>query len=279
MIVKPFPGRCAHLLTSVLVFGVLALSGVDPVVTASQNAKALKPEDVVERAIFAYGSRGALYAIQKNGILRGLIKFHSPTGVSEGKTTTKFIRKPKLEEDLMMLDLELTGTRFVVGFDGKQTWSLNNGEVQEPSAETTAAFRGAHAHGYEAVLRYKENEGKLEYIGNRQFGPTHELDIVDLTLPDGTKTRYEISRRTGRIIYLEYDDKGAEDAKPTKYRLYFKDFRPIQNTLVPYEVQVFRNGKIVEERKLVEVSYSVQMEESIFAVENARKPAETAVRP
>ncbi|MEP7270702.1 MAG: hypothetical protein ABI882_04325 [Acidobacteriota bacterium] len=279
MIVKPFPWRHLRMLALALILGVCALIGSGGVVTASQNPKILKPEDVVERAIFAYGSRVALYTVQKNGILRGLIKFISPTGTSEGKTTTRFIRKPKLTEDLLMLDLELTGTRFVVGFDGKQTWTLNNGQVEEPSAETVAAYHGAHAHSYEAVLRYKENDAKLEYVGNRQFGPAHELDIVDMTLPDGTKTRYEISRRTGRIIYLEYDEKGSEEAKPTKYRLYYKDFRPIQNTLVPYEVQVFKDGKVVEERKLVEVSYSVQMEESVFNLENARKPAEAAVKP
>ena len=238
-----------------------------------------KPEDVVERAIMAYGSRAVLSTIQHNGVLRGRIRFILPGGVTEGKTTNRFIRKHKLDDDLLMLDLELPSTRFVIGFDGKQTWSVNNGEVQEPSAETVAAFRSAHTHGFEAVLRYKENDGKLEYVSSKQFGPNNELDVVDLTLPDGNRTRYEISRRSGRIIYLEYEDKKTPDATPIKYRLYFKDFRVIQNTLVPYEVQVFRDGSLVEERKLVEVAYSVHLEENAFKVENANKPTEAVVKP
>lgn len=247
------------------------------VVQSSQ--KTPKPEEVAERAIAAYGSRAALYTVQRNGILRGQIKFFSQHGVSEGRTVVKFIRKPKLAEDLLMLDLELPGTKFIIGFDGKQVWTLNNGEVQDPPPETVAAFRGPHSHSVEAILRYKENDGKLEYVGVKLFGPNNELDLVDLTLPDGARTRYEISRRTGRIIYLDYEDQANPDTKPVKYRLYFKDFRVIQNSLVPYEVQVFRDGTMVEERKLVEVAYSVQLEEAAFNVANARKPAEPAIKP
>lgn len=254
------------------------LGGTETTVDAGQRVKNLKPEDIVERAIIAYGSRVGLYTTQKNGILRGQIRFISKDVVTEGRTTVKFLRKPKLDDDLIMLDLELSGSKFILGFDGKQTWSINNGTVQEPSPETVAAFRRSHKHNFETILRYKENDGKLTYISSKPLGPNNELDIVDLELPDGTKTRYEISQRFGRIIYLEYEEK-IKGAPDIKYRLYYKDFRVIQNTLVPYEVRVFRDGDVVEERKLVESAFSVQMEESIFKVENALKPAETPVRP
>ncbi|MBX3279404.1 MAG: hypothetical protein KF868_15485 [Acidobacteria bacterium] len=249
-------------------------------VRAQKNAKAaIKAEDVVERAIFAYGTRAALYTIQANGILRGLIKFVTPEGVREGRTVTKFIRKAKLSEDLMLLDLDLPGTKYMIGFDGEKMWTVNNGVAEEPSAETVAAFRRAHEHSYEALLRYKENDGKLEYFGTKQFGPNNELDLVELTLPGDVKTRYEISRRTGRVIYLDYEEKLVPDAPPVKYRLYFKDFRYIQNSLVPYEVLVYRDGEVVEERKLVEVAYSVRLESDAFKVENANKPADSTDRP
>jgi hypothetical protein len=275
--------RCARIaivaiclaLASLVGFGSGFASSGQQQKTGKENIKA---EDVVERAIYAYGSRAALYTVQRNGILRGQIKFHSADGAREGRTISKFIRKEKMAQDLLLLDLELPGTRYMIGFDGEKTWSINNGVAEEPSAETVAAFRRAQSHSYEALLRYKENEGKLEYFGTKQFGPNNELDIVELTLPDGNKTRYEVSRRTGRIIYLDYEEKAGEGAA-VKYRLYFKDFRPIQNSLVPYEVQVFRDGQVVEERKLVEVAYNVQLEPTAFKVENANKPAESASRP
>src|SRR5215207_8440254 len=65
-----------------------------------------KPEDVVERTILAYGSRAGLYTIQRNGTLRALVKFITPQGASEGKSVTKFIRKEKMKNDLLMVDLD-----------------------------------------------------------------------------------------------------------------------------------------------------------------------------
>lgn len=282
MVIKKLLGRpqlISAITIAIVVNIIWTISWGASVSISAIEQKTPKPEDVVERAILAYGSRTALYAVQRNGILRSQIKLITPDGTREGRSTTKFIRKEKLAEDMLMLDLELAGTKFIIGFDGKQVWSLNNGEIQEPPAETVAAFRGAHLHSYEALLRYKENQAKLEYVGNKLFGPSNELDIIDMTLPDGTRTRYEVSRRSGRIIYLDYEDKPTPTSMPIKYRLYFKNFRVIQNSLVPYEVQVFRDGKLIEERKLVEVAYDVRLEPAAFKAENANKPTEPSVEP
>ncbi|MBO0726423.1 MAG: hypothetical protein J2P52_12540 [Blastocatellia bacterium] len=240
--------------------------------------KKLKPEDIIERSIllYTYGAgRTALYGIQRNGTLRALIKFYGPEGTREGKSVTKFIRKGKLAEDLLMIDLELPGTRYTIGFDGQETWAIQDGEIQKPPQEAIDAFRSAHEHSYEALLRYKENGSTLEYAGMNKLG-TLEMDLIDMISPSGARTRYEISRRTGRIIYANYED---SKSTPVKYRLYFKDFKPVQNTLVPHEVQVFQDGKLIEERKLVESIFNIQLEEKAFKAENANKPAEAAIRP
>src|SRR5262249_39172753 len=114
---------------------------------------------------------------------------------------------------------------------------------------------------------------KLEYAGSYKLG-TLDLDLIDLISPEGARTRYEISRRTARIIYINYEDKSAPEAEPTKYRRYFKNFTPIQNTLVPFETQVFQNGKLVEERRLREAVFNIQLDEKAFKAENANKPPE-----
>jgi len=240
--------------------------------------KNVKPEDLVERAIYAYtlgGGRPLLQAVQKNGTLRANVKFFTPEGEREGRTTSKFIRKAKLEEDLILIDLDLPGTRYLLGFDGKKTWSINNGEIQEPAPETVRAFRAAHEHSYEALLRYKENDGKLEIVGSNKIGPI-ETDLIEMTLPSGTKTRYEISRRTGRIIYVHYEERPTPEAPPVKYRLYFIDFLPVQNMLVPRSIRVYADDKVIEERKVIEVAYNVQLDEKSFLAENALKPVEAA---
>jgi hypothetical protein len=240
--------------------------------------KTPKVEDLVERSINSYGTRAALYQVQKNGILRAQVKLFGADGaVREGRAVTKFIRKPKLLEDLVLIELELPDTNFTIGFDGQKTWAVHNGERQEPSPELTNAFRSAYAHSYEALLRYKETGSQIEYVTTNKIG-TLELDVIDLVAPDGQRTRYNVSRRSGHILALEYETKPTPEAKPNKYRLTFSDFQVIQNSLVPYKTVVYENEVKVEERKIVEVAYNVQLEEKAFRTD-ADKPAETAAKP
>jgi hypothetical protein len=253
----------------------LVLSSIAILPTDAGAQKKPKPEDLVETSILFYGSRAALYGVQRNGTLRALIKFFTNEGTREGKSVTKFIRKGKLAEDLMMIDLELPGTRYTIGFDGQETWAIQDGEVHKPNEDAVAAFRSGHEHSYEALLRYKENGSKLEYVGMNKLG-TLEMYIIDMISPSGARTRYEISRKSGRIIYANYED---SKSTPVKYRLYYKDFKPVQNTLVPHEIQVFQDGKLIEERRLVESVFNIQLDEKAFKAENANKPPETADRP
>jgi len=256
----------------------LVLSSIAILPTDAGAQKKPKPEDVVETSILVYtygGGRPVLYGIQRNGTLRALIKFFTDEGTREGKSVTKFIRKGKLAEDLMMIDLELPGTRYTIGSDGQETWAIQDGEIHKPTEDAVAAFRSGHEHSYEALLRYKENGSKLEYVGMNKLG-TLEMDIIDMISPSGARTRYEISRKSGRIIYANYED---SKSTPVKYRLYFKDFKPVQNTLVPHEIQVFQDGKLIEERRLVESVFNIQLDEKAFKAENANKPPETADRP
>jgi len=245
---------------------LLLLILITPTVSARRGGKQEKPrtaEDVVERALLAYGGRPAIYVIQKNGILRANIKLMTSNGILDGRMVSKFIRKPKLGEDLMTIELDLPEMKYSITTDGKDVWSTENGLPHKPSEQEIRGFRGSHEHHYEALLRYKENESKVEYTGSNKIG-TLDLDQIRLTSKDGIVTVYEISRRTGRIIYVNYDEKQETGDSVVRYRLYFKDFRVIQNTIIPYEIQVFQNGKLIEERKIVEAAFNVQMEEKIF---------------
>ena len=260
--------------------GVLFVSSFGLLLNQADEVRAEKnpkPEDVVERTILAYGSRAALYAVQRNGTLRALVKFVSPEGTREGKSVTKFIRKEKLKDDLRIIELDFPGTRYMLGFDGKDIWSILDGEIQKPGEDVIKAFRSGHEHSYESLLRYKENNSKIEYVGNTKL-LNLEIDIIDLISPEGVRTRYEVSRKSGRILYLNYEEKPNEKAEPIKYRLNFKDFRVIQNTLSPYETLVFQDGKLVEERKIVEAVFNVQLKEEAFKAENANKPADAAAK-
>lgn len=244
----------------------------------SKKEKNSRAEEIVERTINAYfpnSGRAGMYAIQRNGILRGLVTMFSPEGKREGKTVTKFIRKPLLAEDPLMIEVELPDIKYTIGFDGKQTWSSFNGQTQPATPEMASAFHASHAHSYEALLRYKENNCKLEYVGSDKI-LTLDIDIIDLVTPEGERTRYQINRRFSHILYLEYETKATPEAQPTKYRLVFSTFKFIQGTVIPFETEVYENGRKIEKRMLVEAVFNVQLDDKAFKSEV--KAADAAIK-
>lgn len=263
--------RTGVLIIAACIIGLLPSEAAD---------KTPRAEDVVEKVILAYGSRGAIYGIQRNGIIKSNLKLLSGDNPREGRTTVKFIRRKKFVEDLMLLELDLSETKYVIGFDGEKIWAQFNGETYQPNEANVRAFRSAHFHSYESLLRYKEIEAKLEYVSNQKIGPL-ELDVIDMIAPGGERTRYFISRKSLRILYLEYETQSNPEAAPVRYRYEFSDFRVIQESLVPFQIRVYEDGKRIEERKLIEVAYNVQLEESAFKAGDASKAAatETARKP
>ncbi len=266
--------------SSTLLLATVALAFAFPVFHVSADKTPLV-DKLVEFAIQNYGGRQALFTVQKNGIIKNNLKLINGATIREGRTVTKFIRKPKSKEDLVILELDLPETKFTMGFDGEKSWATNNGEKAELSPELNSAFRTSYTHGYEALLRYKEDEGKIEYIETKKLASL-EMDVIDLTSADGSKTRFEVSRRTGKVLQLEYETKGV-DGSPTKYRLLFQDFKIVQNlVVVPYKTVVYENGVKVEERTIVEAAYGVQIEEKIFkpdAPATAEKKEDAAAKP
>ena len=257
------PTRIIFSLSILLALVLACLTGTDAEIRAQKNSRA---EDLIERTINAYfpgSGRAGMYAIHRNGILRGLVTLMSPEGKREGKTITKFIRKPLLAEDALMIEVELPDVKYAIGFDGKQTWSSFNGQTQAATPEMTSSFHAAHAHSYEALLRYKENNSKLEYVGSDKLG-TLDLDLVDMIDAKGERTRYQINRRLWHVLYLEYETKASPEAPPTKYRLAFSDFKFVQNTVIPFKTKVYENGRQIEERTLVEAVFNVQLDEKTF---------------
>lgn len=276
---KALLGAFAWLIVMASLHIVPALAQAKPQAQKDQSA-----DKIVEAALPFYGGRKAIFEVQKNGIIKNNLKLGIGENAREGRSTLKFIRKPKVMEDLVLLELDLPDTKFTMGFDGQKTWAMNEGQRTDISPELSEAFRSSYAHGYEALLRYKEDGSKIEYVETKKAGSL-EIDVIDLTATDGTKTRYEVSRKSGHILYLEYESKPATpDAKPNKYRLHFKDFKLVQNAVViPYKTVVFENGVQVEERTVVEAAFGAQMDEKIFMPDApataAEKKEETPTKP
>jgi len=240
--------------------------------------KLTQAEGIVELALIAYGGRKQLETTRAAIQEAGSIRLATDQGDLSGNYLLRSLRKDKSWQDLLRVDLELSAPetaqtqsmppiKYVIGFNGASVWSAQNGQYVNPRSGADVAFRGQLTHEYMALLRYKEDGSKLEYIGPETVVGV-DANVIALTTPDGEKTRYWLSTKTYRILHCEYELKLVEGPPPTKYRIdyYYTPYSSavVQNTLVPVRRAMKQDGKFVQEIKLTSITYSAKLEPEIF---------------
>ena len=84
-----------------------------------------------------------------------------------------------------------------------------------------------------------------------------------MTDKEKNTTRYYISAKSARILWLEYEQAAV------KYKRTFHNYRVVQGTLVPYRTVLYAGDRQVEESQVLTVTYGVRMEDSLFAAQSA----------
>lgn len=242
------------------------------------TVKLTQVEGIVELCIVAYGGRKQLEIARSATQEAGTIRLATDQGDLSGNYLLRSMRKPKSSQDLLRVDLELsapgtaqgqgtTPIKYVIGFNGASVWSAQNGQYVNPRSGADVAFRAQLTHEYMALLRYKEDGSKIEFVGPETVVGV-DTNVVDLTTADGEKSRYWLSTKTYRVLHCEYDLNLVEGQPPTKYRIdyYYTPFSiaVVQNTLVPVRREMKQDGKFVQEIKLVSINYSAKLDPEIF---------------
>lgn len=253
-----------------------------------QKGKANAPvftqaEANAELAIVAYGGRPQLNTARAAIHEEGTIRLATDQGDLIGGYKLRSIRKEKSWLDLLRVDLELTPTaaadgaasipaiKYVVGFNGATVWSAQNNQYVNPRPEAEVAFRAQLTRDYTALLRYREDGSKVDYVGPETVVGV-DTTALDLTNANGEKTRYWISTGstkkpgTFRILHVEYELKLSEGKPPTKYHIayYYTPLRVVQNTLVPARRVMTQDGKFVQEILITTINYSAKLDPEIF---------------
>ncbi|MEK6284244.1 MAG: hypothetical protein AABO57_00720 [Acidobacteriota bacterium] len=242
------------------------------------QAKLTQVEGIVELALIAYGTRKQLETARAATQEAGTIRLATEQGDLAGNYLLRSMRKEKSSQDLLRVDLELSAPenaqgqtappiKYVIGFNGASVWSAQNGQYVNPRAGADIAFRAQLSHEYMALLRYKEDGSKIEYVGPETVVGV-VTNVVDLTNADGEKTRYWLSAKSYRVLHCEYELKLVEGQPPTKYRIdyYYTPFSSavVQNTLLPVRREMKQDGKFVQEIKLTNIIYSAKLDPEIF---------------
>ena len=220
-------------------------------------------EQVVESVILVYGTRPALEHIRRNGVERGKITRTDAEGKSEETDyERRFVRGENLEKDKIRLDQKLPTMEYSLIFDDGKLWGLINGAAFTPRQDATASFISQHHHSIDSLLRYKECGSTITLVGKDQQKGL-DLFIVDLVDKEKRKTRYYISAKSLRVLWLEYEE-GNPGGAPVKFTRKFLDYRAVQQTLAPYRTLLLEDGRQSQETRVLTITYGVKVSDAIF---------------
>jgi len=258
-----------YLIRRSIVLTVLCLlllsQAVSPTVHAiAADQKTFTVEQIVESVILVYGSRPVLDHIRRNGVERGKItRFNAQGAPEDANYERRFVRGENLDKDKIRLDQKLPTMEYSLIFGDGKLWGLINGAAFIPRQDAAANFLSQHHHSIDSLLRYKECGATVTLVGKEQQKGL-DLYVVDLLDKEKRKTRYYISARTLRVLWLEYEDAPTAGATLVKYTRRFLDYRPVQQTLVPYHVVLIEDGKQTQETHILTIIYGSKLDESIF---------------
>ncbi len=233
----------------------------------ADDPKALTAEQIAEGVILIAGNgygRAGLNQIRRNGIERGRSTRMMEDGRSEeARYELRFVRGDKSEKDKVRVDNKTAQSEYSMIYGAGRIFGIINGSPFTPRAEASADFISQQTHSIDALLRYKENESKLSSAGKDKHQGI-DVYVIDLTDTANRKTRYFISAKSFRVLWLEYEETPPSATTPIKYTKRFYDYRVAQSTLVPYRTVLMEDGKQILETRILTVTYGVKMEDSLF---------------
>ncbi|PWT93329.1 MAG: hypothetical protein C5B55_04740, partial [Blastocatellia bacterium] len=248
------------LLAPILLCALVAPTFAKPIPKVD-DPKQFTVEQVVESVILIYGSRPGLEQVRRFGVERGKITRVLPTGSTEESTyERKFVRGENLDKDKIRLDQKMPTMEYSLIYGGGKLWGLINGAAFTPRQDAAENFLSQHHHSIDSLLRYKECGYTITLVGKEQQKGL-DLYVVDLVDTDKRKTRYYISSRSLRVLWLEYEEPGT-GTTPVKYTKKFLDYRSVQQTLVPYRVLILEDGRQSQEIQILTLTYGVKVDDA-----------------
>ena len=246
------------------VVAALALGAIFFAPATVMAQKEFTAEQIVESVIAIAGTRPGLTQIRKTGLENGRMSRMTPEGrPEEVRYQRRFIAGDKFEKDKIRLDQKTPQAEFTLIKNGERIFGIINGSPFAPRAETTAEFLSQQTHSIEALLRYKENDSKLASAGkDKQQGI--DVYVIDITDKANNKTRYFISVKSLRVLWLEYDETVPGQSAPVKFMKRFYDYRIAQGTWFPYRTVTYIDGKQTIETRVLTITYGVKTEDSVF---------------
>ncbi len=232
-------------------------------VSPKDAAKNPTAGQVAESVIIIYGlggGRAVLNQIRKTALERGKISVLNADGKTDQATYQRWTqRADTLRKEKIRLDQEFPSARYSLVFNEEKIFGIVDEQVFTPREDASQAFENQIVHGLEALLRYKENESKVELVAGKEKVLGVEYYLLDVTDKQSRKTRFYISAKTFRVMMLDYEQNSV------KYRRKFYDYNYAQGTLFPFRTTLWAAGKMVEETEVGTITFGQRIDEAMFA--------------
>lgn len=225
------------------------------------GTKSFTAEQIADSSIFIYGFGGGrvlLDQIRKTTTERGKSIITNPDGKVDNVAYTKYIlRGASLNKDKIRLDQEFPNARYSLIKNEDNMFGIFNNTQFVPNDDAVKKFENLIFRGVEALLRYKEDESKIE-LGSREKIMGVDLYVLDVTDKMDRKTRFYISVKSLRIMQITYEEGGV------KFKRKFYNHNYAQGTLVAFRSVLTANDKVVEETEIGTITFGQKVEEDIF---------------
>lgn len=235
-----------------------------PAAQPKADGKTFTAEQIAETVVYAYGVRERLAQVRRTGVERGRITRTAEDGRTEEITYERsFKRGETYEKDKVRLDQRRPSAEYTLVFNEGSVFGVVRGTPFTPREEEVATFLSDRRHGLDKLLRYKESGATVTNAGKE----THkglEVWLLDVEDKEKHRTRYYVSAKTFRVLWLEYEEPTAAGAAPTRFRRTFHDYRNVQGTYVPYRSLLYAGDRQLEEAQVLTVTYGVRMEDAVF---------------
>lgn len=218
-------------------------------------------DQVSETVVYVYagvGGREGLKQIRKTTYETGKLNLTNGDGTTETiNYERRILRGENLEKERIRIDQEFPNAKYALIYNDNKIVGLFNETVFTPREDASKSFQNQIWHGLEALLRYKENGATVQLAGREKHMGV-EYFALDVTDKGNRKTRFFVSTKTFRVMWLEYTVDGV------KYARRFYDYRYAQGTLVPYRTVLYANGKQIEESFVSTATFGQKLEDGIF---------------
>ena len=172
-------------------------------------------------------------------------------------------------------EAEFQGMKIVSAFDGETGWSINpmSGATEPMPMTAEQVDRMKIQADYDGMFyNYTDKGYTIELLGTE---PVDDIAtyVLQLTRPNGDIITSYIDAEN--FVILKTKSKMKMQGVETEAETIFSNYKYIDDILVPFSLETKMNGETVMQMVFDEITYNIDLDDSIFEMPQETEPADS----